>query len=285
MTLREPPSLEAPPARRLLVLDDTAFHPLPFPAAGYRATRVLDWDALHAAVRRAPPSTAILVAPFSASSGAPDPKLRELLSAAPLLPVLVAVDLAASDPADVGVLLEWGVSEVVDVRLEGGPEALVPRFRAAHARPFKRRLEAGLSRYVSPNAMTLIRAAAGVACDCGLSAELAGIFGVNERTLGKWCTAEGLPPPRRLLAWVRVLLGVALLEEGTRSWNNAARSTGYVDASGLRRVVAGFVPPSQAGADGRRPSFQTAVAAFDNELHQRRERRRGTHGLRRPRAR
>ncbi|HEX8244156.1 MAG TPA: hypothetical protein VF541_11685 [Longimicrobium sp.] len=197
----------------------------------------------------------------------------------------MAVDLAASDPVDVRVLLEWGVSEVVDVRLEGGPEALVPRFRAAHARPFKRRLEAGLSRYLSPNAMTLLRAAAGVACDCGLSAELAAVFGVNERTLGKWCAVEGLPPPRRLLAWVRVLLGVALLEEGTRSWNNAARSTGYVDASGLRRAVAGFLSHPRAGADERRPSFQTAIAAFDGELHQRRERRRGTHGLRRPRAR
>jgi hypothetical protein len=285
MTLREPPSLRTPSARSLLVLDDTAFHPLPFPAEGYRATRVLGWDALHTAVRRAPPSTAVLVAPFSASSGAPDPRLRELLSAAPLLPVLVAVNLAASDPADVRVLLEWGVSEVLDVRLEGGPEALVPRFRAAHARPFKRRLEAGLSRYLSPNAMTLVRAAAGVACDCGLSAELAAVFAVNERTVGKWCAAEGLPPPRRLLAWVRVLLGVALLEEGTRSWNNAARSTGYVDASGLRRAVAGFLHPRQTGADERRPSFQTALAAFDGELHQRRERRRGTHGLRRPRAR
>lgn len=285
MTLREPPSLGTPPARRLLVLDDTAFHPLPFPAAGYRATRVLDWEALHAAVRRAPPSTAILVAPFSASSGAPDPRLRQLIAAAPLLPVLVAVDLAASDPADIQVLLGWGVSEVVDVRLEGGPEALVPRFRAAHARPFKRRLEASLSRYVSPNAMTLVRAAAEVVFDCGLSAELAGIFGVNERTLGKWCAVEGLPPPRRLLAWVRVLLGVALLEEGTRSWNNAARSTGYVDASGLRRAVAGFLRPPQPGADERRPSFHAALAAFDSELHHRRERWRGTGGLRRPRVR
>lgn len=274
--------MRAPSVRTLLVLDDATFHPLPFPAEGYRATRVVGWDALRAAVRRAPPSTAVLVAPFSASSGAPDPRLQELLSAAPLLPVLVAVDLGASDPADVRALLGWGVSEVVDVRLEGGPEALVPRFRAAHARPFKRRLEAGLSRYVSPNAMTLIRAAAAVVCDCGLSPELAGVFGVNERTVGKWCAAEGLPPPRRLLAWVRVLLGVALLEEGTRSWNNAARSTGYVDASGLRRAVAGFLPPPRADAPSGRPSFQTGMAAFDGELHQCRERMRGTRGLRRP---
>jgi transcriptional regulator GlxA family with amidase domain len=134
-----------------------------------------------------------------------------------------------------------------------------------------------LSRYVSPNAMTLIRAAAAVVFDCGLSEELAGIFGVNERTLGKWCTAEGLPPPRRLLAWIRVLLGAALLKEGTRSWNNAARSTGYVDASGLRRAVAGFLRPPQPGADERRSSFHAALAAFDSELHQRRPLRRAQH--------
>ena len=105
MTLPETPLVRTPPVRSLLVLDDHAFRPLPFPASGYRATRVTDWDALLLAVRRTPPSTAVLVAPFSASSGAPHPRLRELLTAAPLVPVLAAVDLGSSGAAGVETIL------------------------------------------------------------------------------------------------------------------------------------------------------------------------------------
>ncbi|HYH80575.1 MAG TPA: hypothetical protein VEX86_12285 [Longimicrobium sp.] len=276
MTLPETPPARAHPVRALLVLDHPGFHPLPFPAEGYRATRVSSLDALLAAVRRAPPSTAVLVAPFGDPAGGPDPALEVLLASAPLLPVVAAADLGACAAAGVEMVLRWGVSEVVDIRLEGGPEALAPRFRAAHARPFKRRLEEQISRYLSANAMTLVRAAAEVACDCGMGGDLAGVFGVNARTVGNWCAAEGLPPPRRLLTWARVLLAAALLEERTRSWNNVARSTGYVDASGLRRAVSGLVRSARSGEAGRhRPSFETAMAAFDGELRQSRERLRG----------
>ncbi|HET7229010.1 MAG TPA: hypothetical protein VFJ16_03375 [Longimicrobium sp.] len=286
MTLPEAPPIRAHPVRTLLVLDHPAFNPLPFPAEGYRAIRVTGLDALLAAVRRAPPSTAVLVAPFGSAGGEPDPALQVLLASAPLLPVVAAADLASCAPAGVETLLRWGVSEVVDMGLEGGPEALVPRFRAAHARPLKRRLEARLSRYASANAMTLVRAAAEVACDCGLSDDLAAVFGVNERTVADWCAREGVPPPRRLLGWVRVLLAVGLLEELGRSWTNVARSTGYVDGKGLRRAIGGLVRPEpRDGTIPRRPSFEMAMAAFDRELHEAREKVRGTRGFRSARSR
>jgi hypothetical protein len=243
--------------------------------------RVPSWDALLSAVRRTPPSTAVLVAPFREPAGDPDPGLHDLLSSAPLLPVVAAIDLGSRASVEVEAVLGWGVSEVLDVGLEGGAEALVPRFRAAHARPFKRLLEGGLSRYVSANAMTLLRAAAEVACDRGLSPALADVFGVKERTVAEWCASEGLPPPRRLLAWARVLLAVALLEEDARSWANVASSTGYVDASGLRRAIHGLLRPGLSGSSPRRPSFEVAMAIFDGELHRCRERLRNAS---RPRA-
>jgi AraC-like DNA-binding protein len=243
------------------------------------ATHVAGWDALLAAVRRAPPSTAVLVEPFGGDASDPDPRLQLLLASAPLLPVVAAADLGSCIVPGARAVLEWGVSEVVDIRLEGTPEALGSRLRAAHGRPLKRRLEAGVSRYASAHAMTLVRAAAEVACDRGLSTGLAAVFGIKERTLGEWCTAEGLPPPRRLLAWIRVLLAVALLEEATRSWTSVARSTGYVDASGLRRAVNGLLSGVHGGASTRRPGFEPAIAAFDAELHTRRERLRSARKL------
>ena len=272
MTLRVTGRTFSRPGRALLVLDDSRFHPLPNPGAGYQTARVRDSNALLSAVRRAPPSTAVLIAPFEDHSGALDPRLRDLLLAAPQLPVLAAADLRGSPVVGLRQILAWGVSEIVDIRLEGDPEALKRRLKAAHGRPLKRRLEAGLSRFVSANAMTLIRAAAEVACDGGLSPDLAGVFGVNERTVGDWCTRAGIPPPRRLLAWARVLLGTALLEETRRSWVNAARCSGYVEAKALRRAIRTLVPQAMADVRGVRPEFSCVISEFEADLRRHRER-------------
>lgn len=168
-------------------------------------------------------------------------------------------------------LLEWGVSELVDLPIEAPPEALVARLRAAHARPFKRRLEE-LSRYASGNAMTPHPGGRGVTADGGLSTDVAAVFGVRERTLAGWCTREALPPPRRLLAWTRVLLAVGLLEEPARTWRNVGHATGYVDEGGLRRAIKRLVGEVNALSDRRPHAFANALAAFARELRARRER-------------
>lgn len=240
---------------------------------GYAVRPCRSWDALIEAARGEAPSTAVLIDDFLASGNEPDPTLRELLQAIPLLPVLVPVNLSSSSPERVRLLLEWGASELVDLGIEAHPEALVARLRAAHARPFKRRLD-GLSRFVSGNAMTIIRAAAEVTADGGLSTNLAAVFGVRERTLAGWCEREALPPPRRLLAWTRVLLAVGLLEEPTRTWRNVGRATGYVDEGGLRRAIKSLMGYQNPVADPRQPTFVKAIAAFENELREYRERNR-----------
>jgi AraC-like DNA-binding protein len=238
---------------------------------GYEVRPCPSWDALIEAARREVPSTAVLVDAYADSREEPDAALHELLQVAPLLPVLVPVNLSASSPERVRPLLEWGVSELVDFPIEAPPEALVARLRAAHARPFKRRLEM-LSRYASGNAMTLIRAAAEVTADGGLSTDLAKVFGVRERTLAGWCAREALPPPRRLLAWTRVLLAVGLLEEPARTWRNVARSTGYVDEGGLRRAIKSLVGGENALAERRQPASAQALVVFAAEMRDRRER-------------
>ena len=95
-----------------------------------------------------------------------------------------------------------------------------------------------------------------------------------------WCAREALPPPRRLLAWTRVLLAVGLLEEPARTWRNAGHATGYVDEGGLRRAIKSLVGERNTVADPRQLTFAKAIAAFENELREYRERHRRS---RRPR--
>jgi methylphosphotriester-DNA--protein-cysteine methyltransferase len=239
--------------------------------APYQVRTYRNWEALIEAAPREAPSTAVLVDAFADNTLAPDPALRELLRVAPLLPVLASVDLSSACPEAVRTVLEWGVSGLVDCPLEAPPEALFSRLRDAHARPFKRRLDC-LSRYASSNAVTLIRAAAEVSSDGGLSTDLAAIFGVTERTLSEWCAREALPPPRRLLAWTRVLLAIALLEEPVRTWRNVAQSTGYVNDRGLRRAIKTLLGEDKAPADPRQRTLAEAVKTFEGELFEHRER-------------
>jgi AraC-like DNA-binding protein len=247
--------------RTLLLLDSPALRPFTFMGGEYRA-QVLDWAALIPAARCALPSAAVLVDGFTSREPEPDPRLKDLLKAAPSLPVLVGFDLATARAPGVRLLADLGVSDFVDLPIEHNPSSLLVRLQSTHARPFKRRIEKGLPD-LSLHALTLVTRAAGVAADRGLSTDLAQEFSVGERTLTGWCTREGLPPPRRLLAWLRVLLGIALLEEPWRTMQDTARAVGYTDDSTFRRAAAALLGQRLRRGD---PPFDAALAAFGADL-------------------
>ena len=247
--------------RTLLLLASPALRPFTFMGGEYHV-RVLDWAALTAAARQARPSAAVLVDGFTSREPEPDPRLKDLLKAAPSLPVLVAFDLASAQARGVRLLADLGVSDFVDLPIEHNPSSLLVRLQSTHARPLKRRLENGLPD-ISPHALTLVTGAAGVVADGGLSTDLARKFGVSERTLSGWCARTGLPSPRRLLAWQRVLLATALLEEPWRTMQDTARAVGYTDDSTFRRAAAALLGQRLRRGD---PPFDAALAAFEAEL-------------------
>lgn len=259
------------PGRRLVVLASPRL--AAFRDFGWRYESVLvdGWGELMACVEQEPPSSAVLLDPFAGADAEPDPRLAELLRRTPSVPVVAAVEMNPWRVGGARRLLEWGVSELADLGVERTPAALLPRLRAAHARPLKRLLEPALSRYVSAPALTLLRAAAEVVVDGGGRTELAGVFGVGERTLAGWCAREGLPHPRRLFPWMRVLLALSLLEEPKRSVLAVARVTGYVDYRSLGRAVRQLT--GDVGlATTRGRSFAEAAQRFDAELREMRER-------------
>ncbi|HEX2202394.1 MAG TPA: hypothetical protein VHG91_03810 [Longimicrobium sp.] len=256
--------------REVLLLDSPALAPLAALAPPFEA-RVLDWAALAQAARRAPPSAVVVIDPFTA--GDPfvlDPRVRELIERVRMVPVVARVPFAPGYAGAARTLLDWGASEIVDAELEGTPDAIHARLLSVHAQPLKRVVEGSLSRFVSMDALTLVRAAAEVAVDGGTALDLARIFDARERTVAGWCAREGLPPPRRLLAWLRLVLALALLEDPRRSVVSAALSAGYTDYS-FRRALRELVG---AGATPRERSPRQALAAFNAELRARRERAR-----------
>jgi hypothetical protein len=257
--------------RQLLVLGVSLARSRPRRPFPYSVERFRNWEGLLQAARSALPSTAVLLDPYwESGQGTVHPALGELSEVARTLPLLAAVDFHEGDPVAVRSLLCAGVADLVDLTLERTWEALLPALRAVHARPLKRRVEAGLPRWLSGNAVTLVRAAAEVVADHGGRTELARIFSVQEKTVTGWCSAEALPPPRRLLAWLRVLLGAMLLEDAGRTVSSAARCAGYSYDTNLKRAMEGFMGARTGGAT-REWRFDTLCAAFTRELWEKRE--------------
>ncbi|HET7231137.1 MAG TPA: helix-turn-helix domain-containing protein [Longimicrobium sp.] len=257
--------------RRALVLDCAELRSIGTLPAPYTGV-VTGWDEMIRTVPHEPPSTVAIIHPLR--DGSPDPRVRELIAAAPLVPVLAVIPFQPEHADGMKTLYAWGVADLADTPFES--RAIAPRLQSVHAQPFKRLLEPHLSRFVSMYALTLIRAAAGVTVDRGAATDLARIFGAGERTVAGWCARSSLPPPRRLLAWLRLLLALALLDTPGRTVVQAARLAGYHDQS-LRRAVRELLG---AGIRPRPGEFANAAMAFNAELREYRERareaRRGT---------
>lgn len=230
--------------------------------------RALDgWDdALHA-VRAAPASAVFLVDPYEAGSGALAPGLRTLLAAHPSATVVTAISLGPDSGNTVRTLLGWGVADVVALGVEDTPDAMRARMLGAHARRLKRMLEPALAPLLTVGGHTLLLAAAEAAADGGGSGELARVLRASPRTVAAACRREKLPNPRRLLAWVRLLLAAALLDEGGRTVAGVARACGYTTDGALRRALRTF-PGRGAAALRREGAFAAASRVFAAELRE-----------------
>ena len=86
----------------------------------------------------------------------------------------------------------------------------------------------------------------------------------------RWCRRADLPPPRRLLAWLRLLLAADLLDDPGRSVASIAEACGYASEVSLKAALRQFMgaPPSELR---RRGAFDTAARAFAQELFELRE--------------
>ena len=256
------------PGERLVLVTDTPalrrFAALP---DEYTARFVEGWDALAAALEGAAPSVTVLADPYlgRTPSQGPSPRLRELMWRRPSIPLLAAMPLREEWAEHASAVYAWGVSEVLDLLLETSPGAVWQRLRATRARPLKRRVEEALSGYASEYARNLVRAACEVAVDGGGAPELAALFGVEPRTASAWCRREGLPPPRRLLAWMRILLATELLDDPGRTVSSVAHACGYSSDNSLRRALQDFLDttPTTLRKDG---AFSLASGTFISEL-------------------
>lgn len=269
--------------RLLLVLHpDEEFRGRARSACGddYEYVAADDWDALDEAIREAPPSAMALVDPYARqgngnSNGASNgggaavprlsPRLGELMEAYPSIPWIAAMPVRAEAHEHVRRLGEWGAVQVIALGHDDTVGALRQRLEAARGRPMRALLEQVLPAETSGRARVIIDAAADVVAVGEQGRDLANALGLSRRTLLRWSERAGIPPPRRLLAWMRILLACAMLDDPGRGVLSVARTAGYSSDSGLRRITQKFLraSPTELRESG---AFRRAAAAFVAEL-------------------
>jgi AraC-like DNA-binding protein len=227
--------------------------------------RVADWDALRASLRRAPGS-AICVVDAGAGSG----ELKVLLEEFPSATVLAAVRPGPGHGDLLRRLFAWGVADVIVLGREDTPPALARRVDGVRARTVHRLLERALPRNIPSRSRALLAVAAETAAAGGLAPEMAAALGVKERTVLRWCERAELPPPRRLLAWLRLLMAAELLDDPGRSVSAIAEASGYASGVSLKAAFRQFVGSTPREAR-ERGAFEVVSGAFARELFRLRE--------------
>ena len=236
--------------------------------AGISVLPASSWGGLRLAAGSTPATSVVLLDPyFGVAEGMPLacelPAFRRDFA---YLPVIAAMTTLACRFRDLRTLGEWGIDEVISLEQEKLREVLPERLRAAGRPSFRALLDRELPPLASEGARPVVLAAAGlVAAGTATVPHLARALCMSGRTLSRRCQEVKLPPPRRLLAWMRVLLAVRLLDGEAGKQAQVAFCCGYSSPNALRTALVelmGVGPKGVCGAD----AFARALRLFAAEL-------------------
>lgn len=257
-------------ARPLLVLhSNQAFRERVRTMAGteYTFQPVRDWLELEATVRDSPPSALVVVNPYEETPGEAELslELKTLLVEFPSTAVFAALEVRGDRVEDLRTLGSWGVVQVIGIGHDDTTMGMLHRFRGSQGRPLKSLLWQVLPPDTPARARAIMDAAAEVVAVGGHGRDLARQLRLSRRTLLRWCKRAELPPPRKLLAWMRILLAAELLDDPGRTVLMVAHACGYSSDSGLRRVTQKFVGASPTELR-RRGAFARSSKVFVETL-------------------
>lgn len=232
---------------------------------GFDYQQVEGWEDLRERTRTAPPAALLLVDPYFDGGGELSLALRSLLLEFPSATVVAALDLRPDRYRDLRTLGAWGVAEVIALGEEDTAESIGRRLRGVQGRPLLSLVERSLPSHTSGQAKAILLAAAEVVATGGQANELARALYLSPRTLLRWCNRAELPPPRRVLAWMRILLATELLDDPGRTVSSVAHACGYSSDNSLRRALQDFLDttPTTLRKDG---AFSLASELFIREL-------------------
>lgn len=208
-------------------------------------------------IRSAPASAVAVVDPLEATASNPQVS-AELLAMLQLYPSVTVIPALEAGPGAFEVVRRLGAAGAVQIICtdeDTAPISIRRRIEAARGRPLKTLIGGSLDPSTSGAARAILNTTVEVVLDGGGSEQLARNLFITTRTLLRWCRRAGLPAPRRLLLWVRLLLAAEMLDDPGRSISDVALSCGYSSDGGLRNAFRSTVDIS--------PGKLREMGAFD----------------------
>lgn len=227
----------------------------------FRVRRLGDWPSLHECAPALTRRDLIVVDPYLDSPAGVSPACVDLLLRFPSAMVLGVLNPRAGYLQDVLMLGSRGMREVIDVA-ELASEGLV-RQRLGQLRGGlgSRELLGPLEERLTPRGRAIVQAATVVAAEQGGVRELARKLYLSQRSLLRWSHQAGLPPPRELLAWIRILSAAELLDDPGRTMRSVALVSGYSNEDALGAALAKRLGMRTRALQAA-GAFQAATTAF-----------------------
>jgi AraC-like DNA-binding protein len=180
-------------------------------------------------------AAAVVIEPRDARDEDMAPTVRLLKRGYPSVAVLVYCRVA---PADCRMLLPLTRAGVDELILHGFDDATSFRTALVSAlgtSALSHALEE-LRRVVPDDMMPTVEYCLGRAARSPTVEEVAAALGVHRKTLASRASSAGLPSPRSLIAWGRLLVAARMLEDPRRSVEDVARALGFSAAAELRNM-------------------------------------------------
>lgn len=202
------------------------------------------------------------------------PELGHLLRRLPSAALVVALHARPGWMDDVRTLGAWGVAGVIDLDEETTDSLILKSLESSRSRALRSLLAEEVELGSTGRGRVIVDAAIGIVTSGGYARDLAKELHMHRDTLLRWCASAGLPPPRRLLLWMRVLLAAELLDNPGQTVSSVAAACGYSCDTALARALRRLVgaSPSELRSSG---ALRGASAVFMRELDGFRGKRRG----------
>lgn len=207
----------------------------------FRLERVPDWAALKRVLALAPP-TAVCFADATREGGgtALDEELRETAQGFPLVAIVACLRVASGGSDVLMTLRSWGVAEILDLDRDRSAAAVARRLQQVRGVWAQRLFRRALPRTLSVRGRALLEAAGDVAAQGGNVEALGEALGISRGTVTRWCGKAGVPEPRRMLSWIRLLVAAGGLEDPRRSIESVAGIAGFSSAASLKSTTKAF---------------------------------------------
>jgi AraC-like DNA-binding protein len=228
-----------------------------------------DWTELRRAVRTTVPSGVAVVDPYFGRAGDQGvaQELERLLEAHPAATVVVALKPRPGWPLHLRALGSQGAAGALLVGEHDSEVFLVHLLAQVRSRALRVLVESYETLVPGGRARTILDAAADAVVRGNGAGELATEMGLHRDTLLRWCHAAGLPVPRRLLLWMRMLLAAELLENPGQRVSDVAAACGYASDAALARALVDHLG-MRPDALRRAGALHTVSELFHRELRE-----------------